>query len=111
VHRAPRDEDKRTGRSANLSLPDREEELPLKYVEQLIAAVVNVARWSVPRGARRLYEPDRASRFLAGCFQGYAPYGSAFAWPEDDTLWGVRPLILRIRFARGLVSPLEVGTI
>ena len=99
------------GNPLTCRFPDQEEELPLKYVEQLIAAVVNVARWSVPRGARRLYEPDRASRFLAGCFQGYTPYGSAFAWPEEDTFWGVRPLILRIRFAHGLVSPLEVGTI
>lgn len=49
-----------------------------------------MARWSVPRGARRLDESDRASGFLAGCFERYARYGSAFAWPEDDTLsWGV----------------------
>ena len=33
-----------------MPLPDQEEELPLKYVEQLIAAVVNMARWPVPRG-------------------------------------------------------------
>jgi hypothetical protein len=33
-----------------LPLPDQEEELSLKDVEQLIAAVVNMARWSVPGG-------------------------------------------------------------
>ena len=58
-------------------------------------------------GASGLEEPDRAFGFLAGRFQGYAPYGSAFAWPADDTLWGVRPLFVRIRFAHGFVSPLE----
>ena len=61
-----------------------------------------------------LLKSDRASGLLAGRFQGYAPCprdGSAFAWPEDDTPWGVCLLFLRIRFAHGLVSPLEVGTI
>ena len=111
VDRPPRDEDERPGRPANLSLPDQKEELSLKDVEQLIAAVVNVARWPGPGGCSRLDEPDRASGFLAGRFEHYAPYGSAFAWPEDDTPWGVCPLFLRIRFAHGVVSPLEVGTI
>ena len=63
-------------------------------------------------GARRLKEPDSASCFLAGRFQRYGPCpdGLAFAWPADDTLWSVRPLISRIRFAHSLVSSLEVGT-
>jgi hypothetical protein len=95
-----------------LPLPDQEEELPLKDVEQLLAAVVNMARWAVSWGARRLEESDSASCFLAGCFKRYGPCpdGLAFAWPEDDTLWGVRPLISRIRFTHSLASPLEVGT-
>src|SRR5919112_761097 len=71
-----------------------------------------MARWPVPWWAHRLKEPDRASCFLAGRFQRYGPCpdGLAFAWPEDDTLWGVRPLISRIRFTHSLASPLEVGT-
>ncbi len=73
VDRPPRDEDERSGWPAYLSLPDQEEELSLKDVEQLIAAVVNMTRWSVPRGARRLEESDRACGLLAGCFKGYAP--------------------------------------
>ena len=111
VDRPPRDEDERTGWPANLSLPDQKEELSLKDVEQLIAAVVNVARWPGPGGCSRLEESDRASGFLAGRFQRYGPYGSAFAWPEYDTIWGFRPLFSRIRIAHGLISPLEVGMI
>ena len=62
-------------------------------------------------GARRLKEPDSASCFLAGRFQRYGPCpdGLAFAWPENDTLWGVCPLISRIRLAHSLAFPLEVG--
>ena len=94
-----------------MPLPDQEEELSLKYIEQLIAAVVNMARWPVPRGASRLKEPDSASCFLAGRFQRYGPCpdGLAFAWPENDTLWGVCPLISRIRLTHSLAFPLEVG--
>src|SRR3712207_4702547 len=109
MHRSPRDEDECPRTPANLPLPDQEEELPLKDLEQLVAAVGNMARWPVPWGARSLKESDRASGFLVGRFQGYAPYGSAFAWPADDTLWGVLPLISRVRFAHRLVAPLEVG--
>ena len=112
VDRSPRNEDERPWRPAELPIPDQEEELPLEDVEQLIAAVVNMTRWSGPRGARRLKESDRACGLLAGCFEGYAPYGSAFAWAEDNTFWGVRrPLSGRVRFAHGVVSPLEFGTI
>jgi len=44
VDHPPRDEDECPGRPANLPLANHEEELPLKDVEQLIAAVVNMAR-------------------------------------------------------------------
>ncbi len=74
-----------------MPLPDQEEELPLKDVEQLVAAVVDVVRRPSPRGGRRLEESDRASGLLAGRFERYAPYGPAFAWPENDALWGVTP--------------------
>ena len=94
-----------------MPLPDQEEELSLKYIEQLIAAVVNMARWPVPRGARRLKEPDSASGLIAGRFEGYGPCpdGLALAWPENDTLWGVCPLNSRIRLTHSLAFPLEVG--
>jgi hypothetical protein len=69
-----------------------------------------MAGWPAPRGTRRLDEPDRASGFLAGRFQRYAPYGLAFAWPEDNASWSGYPLFPRIRFAHSLISPLEVGT-
>ena len=111
VDRPPRDEDERPWPPADLPIPDQEEELPLEDVEQLVAAVVDMARGPVPRWGRRLEESDRASGLLAGRFQIYAPYGSAFAWPEYDTLWGFRPLFSVIRFAPGLISPLEVGMI
>jgi hypothetical protein len=70
-----------------------------------------MARRPSSRGARRFEETDRPSSFLSSGFERYAPYGSAFVRPEDDTLWGVSPLFTRIRLAHGLTSPLEVGTI
>jgi hypothetical protein len=61
VDRPPRDEDERPGRRTDLALADQQEKLFLENVEQVIATVVNMARWPGPRGARRLQIPDRAS--------------------------------------------------
>ena len=64
VDRPPRDEDERPRRSADLPLPDQEEKLPLKDVEQLIAAVVNMAWWPGLRGvvaSRNPIEPPVSS--------------------------------------------------
>ena len=66
MDRTPRDEDERSGQRTDLALTDQEEKLSLKDVEQLVAAVVNMARWPVPWGARSLKESDRASGLLAG---------------------------------------------
>jgi len=41
-------EDERPGQTVHLPLPHQEEELPLEDVEQLITAVVNMARWPGP---------------------------------------------------------------
>ena len=54
VDRPPRDEDERPGRRADLPLPDQEEELPFKDVEQLVAAVVDMARRPSSRGGSSL---------------------------------------------------------
>ncbi len=64
VDRPPRDEDERPGRRVDLSLPGQEEEPPLEYVEQLVAAVVHVARRPGPRGvvaSRNPIEPPVSS--------------------------------------------------
>ena len=88
VDRPAGDEDERPGQRADLALADQEAKLSLQNVEQLVVTAVNMAGWPIPRGGRRLEEPDRASGFLAGCFERYGVRPrdrSALARPEDDS--------------------------
>ena len=68
---SPWDEDVGPSRDVFLALPDQEQELSVKDVEQLVGAVVDVAGWPVRRRGDALEDADGASRLLGGRYERY----------------------------------------
>lgn len=63
-----------------MPLADQEEELSLKDVEQLIAAVVNMARWPVSRGLVASMSPIEPPVSSLVAFSVMAPV--PMVWPS-----------------------------
>src|SRR5215210_4536896 len=113
MDRSPWDEDVGPSHHAFLALPNQKQELSLKDVEQLVGAVVNMARWTVCRRGDALEDADGASRLLGGRYERYVAGSldrSALARSDDNAPRSASrsgiPRLLSSRLIHRLSSPL-----